>query len=197
MARFIKFISSTALGISLLFIIFLAYGCAAEKRSAEKIDLLAEGTVTTPVKATGNCKLFYTNEKGEKTVESFPIRLWYLKNDKFCFYGDVVFDSKGAGFAIDEGKYWIYAKPLKMFEAGDITDAINTKFYIEAQDYKTVGGSNFSFPQKLVYHFAKKSKDKHFLEIKLDSVKLWQPRPEQVEILFTPPDANEIKKNGK
>ncbi len=176
--------------------IFILSGCAAQKRG-EKVNLLTETVNIEPVKATGTCKFHYTDEKGKKGTESFPIRLWYLKNDKFCFYGDVAFDPKGVGFAIDEGSYWLYAKPLKIFERGYLGDEIYTKFYVEAEDFRKVDKSSFTFPQKLIYNVSESSNGKNFLEIKLNSVKLWNPIPQQVTALFTPPEANEIYQEKK
>jgi len=259
-------------GIFFLFLctVFMA-GCEVQKRSCPPLAGADEAKVILneyyanlkPLKATGNCTLNYTNEKGEKFAQSFPVRIWYQSNSKFCFYGDVMFDPKGVCFTVSGDKYWSYAKPLKMFTKGDINEETddyfanpliiidflnpagagcenltlaksekdfnilvckdgcrrkkifidrcgyfvkkieysdclpNTGLVIETDEYKKVTGANFLFPRKLIYKDIEKRNGRNIMRIKLDSVKLWQPNPEQLNALFTEPDADTIQKEIK
>ena len=80
-------------------------------------------------------------------------------------------------------------------------------FVVEADEYKNVDKENsafakasadkFSFPRKLNYKYYDKQKGSNEMQIKLDSVKLWQQQPEQVKALFSPPDVNIVPKETK
>jgi len=116
-------------GLFFLFLcsIFLA-GCAAQKRSCPPLKTIEEATAILkeysanlkPLKATGNCMLSYTNEKGEKFAQSFPVRIWFQSSRKFCLYGDVMFDPRGVCFAVIDDEYWTYAKPFGVYIKGKI-----------------------------------------------------------------------------
>ncbi|MCX5633369.1 MAG: hypothetical protein NTW93_06835 [Phycisphaerae bacterium] len=288
-------------GLFFLFLcsIFLA-GCAAQKRSCPPLATADEATAVLkeysanlkPLKATGNCMLSYTNEKGEKFAQSFPVRIWFQTSRKFCLYGDVMFDPRGVCFAVTGNEYWTYAKPFGMYIKGQINTAADDYFsnplvlvdflepvsadcnslymadsadaillhkvtkepamadksekvrlgmpygscnilvcrdsglckakkifidccghfvkkveYLncsgnlvltaELDEYKTVAQAGFSFPHKLVYRHFDGQNRSNLMQIKLDSVKLWQANPEQLKALFSPPDANNIKKEAK
>ncbi len=256
-----------------LFFIFLFSGCAMQKRSCPPIAATSQAEAILkeysaglkPLKATGNCTLSYTNEKGETFAQSFPVRIWFESNRKFCLYGDVMFDPRGIGFAVNGDDYWTYAKPFGTYVTGKVNTTsgdyfsnpsvlvdfleplggnyseivlaeakddsilicregpgcISKKIYIgrcgrtvkkieyfncaekpalivEADEYKNVTGENFSFPRKLIYRYSEGQKnDRHLMQIKLDSVQYWKQQPQQVKALFTPPDANSIKKETK
>ena len=75
--------SSLYLIFYLLSFIFLFVGCVAQKRNCPPLATADEAaavlkeysTGLKPLKATGNCTLNYTNEKGEKFAQSFPVRI--------------------------------------------------------------------------------------------------------------------------
>ncbi len=106
-------------------------GCGPQKRSCPALADAVEGQKiladyaagVKPIRATGNCSLNYINEKGEKFTQSFPIRIWYIDSGKFCIYGDVFFDPKGVCFAVSDGKYWVYAKPMGIYVKGAVNSA--------------------------------------------------------------------------
>jgi len=268
-------------------VLFFAGGCAVQKRTCPPLKSTTEATAVLkeysaglkPFKATGNCVMSYINEKGEKFAQSFPVRMWYLDNQKFCFYGDVMFDPKGVCFVVTGGRYWAYAKPLGVHIKGEI-DAAGEDYFsnpallvdflqpvdsnydkisisknvmvyrneqngkqkkifidscgkvvkkieyfshrdikatestedteifkfdrdeklvlvIDADEYKNVKGSEFTFPYKLMYKYFDNKKGSNQMEIKFDSVQNWQGKPEQIKALFTEPDANDFKKETK
>jgi hypothetical protein len=271
-------------GLFFLFLcsIFLA-GCAAQKRSCPPLKTAQEAAAILkeysanlkPLKATGNCILSYTNEKGEKFAQSFPVRIWFQSSRKFCLYGDVMFDPRGVCFAVTGDEYWTYAKPFEMYIKGKINTSADDYFsnplvlvdflepvsadcnslymadsadakamadksqkgcnilvcrdsglcrakkifidrcghfvkkveYLncsgnlvlvaELDEYKNVAQADFSFPHKLVYRHFDGQKGSNLMQIKLDSVKLWQANPEQLKALFSPPDVNSIQKEAK
>ena len=261
-------------GLFFLFLcsIFLA-GCAAQKRNCPPLKTAEEATAILkeysanlkPLKATGNCTLNYTNEKGEKFVQSFPVRIWFQSGRKFCLYGDVMFDPRGVCFAVTGYEYWTYAKTFGVYIKGQINTATDDYFsnplvlvdflepvsadcnslymanaekgcnilvcrnsglckakkifidrcehfvkkveYLncsgnlvlvaELDEYKNVAQAGFSFPHKLVYRHFNGQKGSNLMQIKLDSVKLWQANPEQLKALFSPPGANSIQKEIK
>jgi hypothetical protein len=119
-----------------LFFVFLFAGCEAQKRSCPPIATSAEATAVLagyssrlkPLKATGNCTLSYTNEKKETFSQSFPVRIWFESNNKFCLYGDVMFDPKGISFVVMDGQYWTYAKPFGTYAAGEVNAASEDYF---------------------------------------------------------------------
>jgi hypothetical protein len=258
-----------------LFFVFLFAGCEAQKRGCPPIATSAEATAVLkgyseglkPLKATGNCTLSYTNEVGEKYSQSFPVRIWFESNNKFCLYGDVMFDPKGVCFAVTDGRYWSYAKPFGMYVKGNVNEASEDYFSnptvlvdflqpiggdcdriymagpeknfnllmcrdskicrtkkifidrcsklvkkieylncagnpvlaVEADEYKIVSGvKGLLFPRKLVYKYSEgQEKGKHLMQIKLDSVQIWNEQPQQVKALFTEPDVNSINKEAK
>jgi hypothetical protein len=106
----------------------LLVGCAVQKQNCPPLTTPDEATAALreyfaglePLKATGNCTLSYVNEKGEKFAQSFPIRIWYQNNRKFCLYGDLAFDPKAVGFILNGDEYWTYAKPFEMYTSGKI-----------------------------------------------------------------------------
>jgi len=271
--------------IGRLFFLFLLSvfltGCAAPKRACPPLTTAAEATAVLkeysanlkPLRATGNCTLNYTDGKGQKVAQSFPVRIWFQASHKFCLYGDVAFDPKAVCFAIDGYGYWTYAKPLGRYVRGKINTATNDYFsnpailvdflepldsacdnisilnsnnknnilacqdrqgckrkkifidrcsrfvkkieyfncsafgkpianksenptlVVESDEYKNVTGEKFSFPHKLVYRRFEGQKNIDRMQIKLDSVKVWQANPAQLKALFTPPDANSFQKN--
>jgi len=209
-----------------------------------------------PLRATGNCTLNYINEKGEKFIQSFPIRIWYIDSGKFCIYGDVLFNPRGICFAVSDEKYWVYAKPMGIYVKGTVNSAVDDYFsnpsllvdflraedsecekiafskngiacqgrqkqifidtcsgtvnkiiyigqnskpllVIDAEKYEKVSDSDFLFPCSLGYEYYDKKNGKNRMEIKLDSVKLWQPEERQIAALFTLPVENEFKESKK
>jgi hypothetical protein len=68
---------------------------------------------------------------------------------------------------------------------------------IDAEKYEKVTDSDFLFPYSLGYEYYDKKNGKNRMEIKLDSVKLWQPEEQQIKALFTPPTENEFKESKK
>jgi hypothetical protein len=138
----------------LFFIIGLIFltGCAASKRACPPLATATEAVAVLkeysaglkPLKSTGSCSLNYTDEKGEKFAQSFPVRIWFVNSKKFCLYGDVMFDPKAVCFAVTSDKYWTYAKPLGIY----ITGKVNT----ETEDY-------FSNPTVLVDFLGPVSED--------------------------------------
>lgn len=69
---------------------------------------------------------------------------------------------------------------------------------VELDEYKeTNGKGSLVFPRKLTYKYFRGQENVDRRQIKLDSVKLWQPNPAQIKALFTPPDVNSIKKETK
>jgi len=246
---------------NILYLIFVT-GCVQQKRScpafadaSEAQKILADYAASVKsFRATGNCSLNYFNEKGEKFSQAFPIRLWYIDSTKFCIYGDVVFNPKGVCFAVSDGIYWVYAKPMGVYETGAVNGgsgnifsnpallvdflraedsecekialakngivcrggqkkifvdmcvgAANKIVYvgqnskpvlvIDAEKYEKVKDGNFLFPCNLSYEYYDKKNCKNRMEIKLDSVKLWQPEQQQIKALFTPPTENEFKES--
>jgi hypothetical protein len=123
--------------------LFFLAGCAAQKRSCPPIATAAEATAVLkgysaglkPLKATGSCSLNYTDEKGQRFAQSFPVRIWYVNNRKFCLYGDVLFDPKAVCFAVNGDEFWVYAKPFDLY--------ITEKNGVKNEDY-------FSNPAALV-----------------------------------------------
>ncbi len=115
--------------------IFLFGGCAAQKRSCPPLATAAEASAVLkeysaglkPLKATGSCNLNYIDEKGQRFAQSFPVRIWFESNKKFCLYGDVLFDPKGVCFAVTGDKFWTYAKPFGVYIRGEIG--------VETEDY--------------------------------------------------------------
>jgi len=264
--RFINFGASSLLGINFLFFIFVG-GCAVQKRvcppvksAIEAKNLLNENAVKIkPFRATGDCTISYVNGKDEKFGQSFPVRMWYIDNQKFCFYGDVGFDPKGLSFAVSDGLYWVYVKPMRVFVKGAVNTAGKDYFsnptllvdflrpvesdckisvsknvmmckdrqsgkqknvfidscggvaekieyferdakpflVVEAEKYEKVKDANFIFPNKLFYEYHDNKNGRNQMEIKFDSVKLWEPSPQQVKALFTPPEMTENKKETK
>jgi len=262
--------------------VFIFGGCAAQKRSCPPFATAQEASAVLqayskglkPLKATGSCSLNYTDEKGKKFAQSFPVRIWFESSRKFCLYGDVMFDPKGVCFVVTKDKYWTYAKPFGMYVTGRIgtetedyfanpavlvdflepVDADCDDLYmadssfakatedkadkafnilmcrkqgcrtkkifidqcehfvkkveylncsgnpvlvVESDGYRNVKEASFSFPHKLNYKYYDKQKVSNKMQIKLDSVKLWQASPQQVKALFTPPDANSFIKKVK
>ena len=210
-----------------------------------------------PIKAVGSCTLKYRDKKNKQTVMSFPVRMWFENREKFCVYGDVLFDPKGVGFAVDGEDFWAYAKPMGVYIAGKKDEPVDKKiggafFYptvifdflnpldnagvnalligssntikcpdgengrgkkiyldrcdkfvrkveyldhtgrasvaAELDDYKKIADGNFYFPHKLTYKHCKGRKCSDSMDIKFDSVKLWQPNDKQVEALFSKPN---------
>lgn len=247
-------------------------GCAVQKRSCPGLTSAAEASAVLkeyssslkPLKATGVCSLNYTDEKGRKFAQSFPVRIWFETNRKFCLYGDVAFDPKAVCFAINGDEFWTYAKPFGMYIRGKISTGnddyfsnpailvdflepldstcldialanspnnsiltckdnrgcISKKIFIgrcsrlvkkieylncsenpalvvESDGYKNVAGEKFSFPHKLVYRRFEGQKCSDRMQIKIDSVKLWQSQPQQVKALFSLPDANSFQKSSE
>ena len=246
---------------SVFYILFVS-GCVQQKRTCPALanaiegqKILADYSVgVRPIRATGNCSLNYINEKGEKFTQTFPIRIWYIDSGKFCIYGDVLFNPKGVCFAVSDGIYWVYARPMGIYVKGAVNTAgddyfsnpallvdflcaeeseceriafskngivcrdgqkkifidtcsrtankiiyvgQNSKpvFVINAEKYEKVKDSNFLFPYNLSYEYYDKKSGKNQMEIKLDSVKLWQPEEQQTKALFTPPMENEFKES--
>jgi len=114
-----------------LFVVFLVSGCVVQKRSCPALATVSEASQILddysagikPLKATGNCTISYTNAKGEKFAQAFPVRMWYLNSHKFCLYGDVAFNPKGVCFAVNGDEYWAYARPLGVYVKGKINTA--------------------------------------------------------------------------
>lgn len=254
-----------------MFLIFLA-GCAVQKRSCPPFATATEATAVLkeysaglkPLKATGNCTLNYTDEKGQKFAQSFPVRIWFETNRKFCLYGDVAFDAKAVCLVVNGDEFWTYAKPLDLYITGktaaenedyfsnplvlvDFLEPVdsacdnismlssdnknnilacqdrggckqkkifidrcnhftrkieyldcsgNPVFVVEPGEYKNVaGGKKFLFPRKLTYKHVNKQNRGDRMQIKIDSVKLWQSNPEQLKALFSPPDVNSFQKS--
>jgi hypothetical protein len=120
-----------------LFFIFLIGGCGGQKRNCPPLKTTKEVSAVLkgysagikPLKASGNCKISYTNEKGETFAQGFPVRIWYLNNQKYCLYGDVMFDAKGMSFAVTGGEYWIYAKQFGVYTTGKIDETGDDYLY--------------------------------------------------------------------
>lgn len=69
---------------------------------------------------------------------------------------------------------------------------------IELDEYKNITGrENFVFPRKLTFKYFQGQDCIDRRQIKLNSVKLWEPKHEQVKALFTPPDVNSFQKETK
>jgi hypothetical protein len=205
-----------------------------------------------PIRATGSCTLKYREKKNKLTATSFPVRLWFENDEKFCLYGDVLFDPKGIGLVINGQDFWAYSKPMEFYIEGKknnpadakigrtifcpavIFDFLNPlgndasligsssiikcsgngkikKVYLERcdklvgkieyldgigrvsataklSDYKKAADANFHFPHKIIYICGKSEKDSDSMDIKFDSVRLWQPNDKQIEALFSRPD---------
>ncbi|MDD5011294.1 MAG: hypothetical protein PHQ00_04150 [Phycisphaerae bacterium] len=131
-ARFSKWVS--IFGFLVLFI----SGCAEQQkrscppmRTKEEISQVLKGYLTgpQPLRASGNCKISYTNDKGETFAQGFPVRIWYLNNNKYCLYGDVMFDAKGMSFAVNDGRFWVYAKQFGVYTTGEIDAAGDDYLY--------------------------------------------------------------------
>jgi hypothetical protein len=75
----------------------------------------------------------------------------------------------------------------------------NPVLAVEADEYKNVSGmKGLLFPRKLVYKYSEgEEKGRHLMQIKLDSVQIWNEQPQQVKALFTEPGANSINKETK
>lgn len=73
----------------------------------------------------------------------------------------------------------------------------NPAIVVELDKYKNAAGENFSFPRKLVYRRFEGQKCSDSMQIKIDSVKLWQTNPEQLKALFSPPDVNSLQKSSE
>lgn len=123
---------------SLLFFVFIFAGCGGQqKRSCPPMRTSAEVSAVLkgysaglrPLRASGNCKISYTNEKGETFAQGFPVRIWYLNNKKYCLYGDVMFDAKGMSFAVNNGEYWSYAKQFGVYTTGKIDETGENYLY--------------------------------------------------------------------
>lgn len=266
----------------ILYFIFFITGCApAQKKSCQPILNAIEGQQTlsdyyanvTPFRANGVCSINLVSENGKRLKQSFPIRMWYLSSDKFCMFGDVIFNPQAICFAVSDGVYWIYAKPINLYISGVIDysssnynnvfanpgllvdfvrplsadsfggevafsnniltsakDERTKKIYIDkcervvrkieyfncdllnknskcrnkkavviinAEKYEKLKDGQFSLPHKLKYEYYDQKNGKSRMEIKLDSVKLWQPEEQQIKALFTPPMENEFKKESK
>jgi hypothetical protein len=66
---------------------------------------------------------------------------------------------------------------------------------VELDEYKNIsGGKDILFPYKLIYKHIEK---RNSMQIKLDSVKLWEASDQQLKALFAGPDANDFKKEAK
>lgn len=198
--------------------------------------------------------------------------MWLQTSEKFCLYGDILFDPKAVCFAVTGDQFWAYAKPFGMYITGNnapigrgkIEDyfsspmmlldflepldsacddvsmsdfdgsnnvlicsegqsCIQKKIFIgrcdrivrkieyyncpdssdksekpalivELGEYKNMAGTSFSFPHKLIYKYYQGKACRDSMRIKFDSVKPWQSQPEQVQALFSPPDANSFEK---
>jgi hypothetical protein len=262
-------------------VLFFISGCVPQKRSCQPILNAVQGQQTLsnyyanvkPFRATGVCTVNLLGENGKRLKQSFPVRIWYLNSDKFCMYGDVIFNPQAICFAVSDGIYWIYAKPINLYING-VIDYSNTsyneifanpgllvdflrplgadsfagetafannilisskdekskKIYIDkcekavrkieyfncdlldknskcgnkkavlvinAGKYEQLKDGPFSFPHKLKYEYYDRKNGKSQMEIKLDSVKLWQPEEQQIKALFTPPMENNLKKESK
>ena len=122
---------------SFLLFIFLFSGCEGQKRNcppmktAEEVSAVLKGYSTglRPLKASGNCKISYTNEKGETFAQGFPVRIWYLNNQKYCLYGDIMFDAKGMSFAVNDGEFWVYAKQFGIYTTGKVDETGDNYIY--------------------------------------------------------------------
>lgn len=119
-----------------LFFLFLFSGCALQKRACPPLTnpgqaqsaLKDNSANLKPFKATGSCTLNYTDEKGKKFAQSFPIRMWFQSERNFCLYGDVMFDPQGIGFVVNNDEYWTYAKPLRVFISGKVNSEKDNYF---------------------------------------------------------------------
>jgi len=253
---------------NLLFFIFLS-GCVSQQKIDKQIcpPITSVEQASTsigeyyagirPIKAVGSCTVKYRGQGNKPAMMSFPVRLWFENSGKFCVYGDVLFDPKGVGFAVDGEDFWAYAKSMGFYTAGKkdkpidekigggffcptvIFDFLNpldadgvnallisssnairctdsesrrvkkiylgqcdkfvrkveyldrtgrTSIAVELDDYKKVADGNFYFPHKLTYKHCKGRKCSDSMDIKFDSVKLWQPSDKQIEALFSKPE---------
>jgi hypothetical protein len=261
---------------NLLFLIFF-FGCVSQQKVDKQIcpPITSVEQASTnlgdyyagirPVKAVGSCVLKYRGQGNKPAMMSFPVRLWFENNEKFCIYGDMFFDPKGLGFAMSGEDFWAYAKSMGFYIEGKkdkpidkkigaffcptvIFDFLNPldaagvkallisssnaircadsknhrvkKIYLgqcdkfvrkveyldrigrasivaELDDYKKVADGNFYFPHRLIYKHCKGRKCSDSMEIKFDSVNLWQPSVQQIEALFSKPDTSSLNKNDE
>ncbi|MFA6187067.1 MAG: hypothetical protein WC770_07655 [Phycisphaerae bacterium] len=80
-----------------------------------------------PIKAVGSCVLKYRGQGNKPAVMSFPVRLWFENSEKFCVYGDVLFDPKGVGFAVNGEDFWAYARPMGFYVEGNKDKPVDEK----------------------------------------------------------------------
>jgi hypothetical protein len=84
------------------------------------------------------------------------------------------------------------ARKIEYFNCGKKQPVV-----VELDEYRKTAECNFLFPHKLVYKNMRGQDCRASMEIKLDSVKLWQPSVQQTNALFSRPDPNGFKKSGQ
>jgi len=86
-----------------------------------------------------------------------------------------------------------FVKKIEYFNCSE-----NPGLVVESEEYKKVTGEkNLLFPRKLIYRHFEGQKSSERMQIKIDSVKLWQANPAQLKALFSPPDVNSFQKEAK
>jgi len=65
----------------------------------------------TPLKANGQCRLVYHDEKGKLQKENFPIKLWVSPPHDVYMQGDVAFDPKAIILGANKTEFWLTIRP--------------------------------------------------------------------------------------
>lgn len=105
--------------------VILLTGCAPQmqkpiplypgKESAvEAISILqSRSKNTTPIKASGRCRLLYYVEQ-EQHKENFPVKIWTNPPAEIYLQGDVAFNPKGLVLGSNKDEFWLAAKPKEI-----------------------------------------------------------------------------------
>ncbi|MDD5134157.1 MAG: hypothetical protein PHP01_01945 [Phycisphaerae bacterium] len=84
------------------------------------------------------------------------------------------------------------ARKIEYFNCGRTGSIV-----VELDGYKKTAEGDFLFPHKLIYKHMQGNNSIDSMEIRLDSLRSWRSRPEQIRALFSRPNPDSFKKNGQ
>lgn len=110
--------------LSILFFIFSGCKALVQKEAIQRPIQLDKTFILSqlaqryekimPFRANGKCLWQGVDAQGKPIKENFPLRLWCQPPKRFCFHGDVFFDSKGIVAGLNEENFWLVARPKEI-----------------------------------------------------------------------------------
>lgn len=106
-----------------IFVVLILGGCAAKLpeaitvcpgkiNGAESIEVIkAHSESIIPLKASGECKLQYHTEDGQKYKERFPIKVRIVPPNRIYIQGGPAFVPKAIVLGANEREFWVWLKP--------------------------------------------------------------------------------------